>query len=163
RRRFRNVNGKGTRNELNALVESPELGSLSPACIVLLGRALVRAGAPDKAAEVLIAAQERTPNDLWLNVELGLLLRWRVRPPRLAESSRYWQAALALKPHCASAWVGLGTAIIDLPGQLDRAGAALQRAVDLDPNFYDNYNALGAYHLRKGNLARTVSLYRHAL
>jgi serine/threonine protein kinase/Flp pilus assembly protein TadD len=163
RRRFRALAGERNRKALEELADRLEVRSLHPATVVLLGLALVETGAADKAVAVLAAAQQRTPNDLWLNVALGHYLTYSIEPKRPAEGVGYWRAALALRPKSPALWVALGDALAKLPGQTDHYLAAYQRAIELGPNHPRGYGALGGHYLRMGNFGKAIQLFQKSL
>src|SRR5262245_32555549 len=121
RNRFRDPGLGKNRVALEALADRPEVSTQPPTTVVLLGRALVAAGAAPKALAVLSAAQQRRPDDFWLNLELGQVWFWGARPSRPEASAGYCRAALALRPADPYALTALG-------GRLTRTGDP----VDLD-------------------------------
>jgi eukaryotic-like serine/threonine-protein kinase len=123
------------RETLEALAEPAKLATLPSSTVILLARALDRSNAQDKAVDVLNAAHQRSPADLWLNVELAARLRQlsdRDRPSRTEEAAACLQAALVVRPNSAGLHVALGRSLQGL-GRLDQAAAILRRALELDP------------------------------
>jgi serine/threonine protein kinase len=107
RNRLRDPSVVRNRESLEQLAARPEVASLPPTTTVLLGRMLDAAGATEQAISVLSAAHPRHPSDLFLNLELARLMRWRVSPPRWLEAAEYARTALALlrgARDCTSHW-----------------------------------------------------------
>jgi serine/threonine protein kinase/Flp pilus assembly protein TadD len=166
RNRFRDPGLRKNRQALEALADGPGVAAQPPTTVMLLGRALLAAGAGPKALAVISAAQQRRPDDFWLNAELGQVLLWAVSPARPQAAAGYCRAALALRPADPYALVNLGGALARAgePAHLDEAVAALRRAIDLKPDYADAYNTLGwAYGMRKGDWAEAIRLYRQSL
>jgi serine/threonine protein kinase/tetratricopeptide (TPR) repeat protein len=162
RARFRDPSVQRNRKVLEDLAARPEVATLPPSTVVLLGRALRDVGASSRAVEVLAAAQLRTPADFWLNVELAFLLRWHAEPRRYDEAAGYCRVALALRPDSVGVWVSLGNCL-RTPAHLDEAVACYHKAIDLLPNYADAYNALGYAMSMKGDLTEAIRLYQHSL
>jgi serine/threonine protein kinase/tetratricopeptide (TPR) repeat protein len=152
------------RQALEALADRPEAAALPPSAVVLLGRALVAAGATPRAVRVLAAAQQRHPGDFWLNYELGVLLLWRINPLQPRESAGYFRAALAVRPDDPVALLSLGDALRDGDRtRLDEAMAAYRKAIDLKPDFANAYNALGAAYVKKNASDEAIPYYLKSL
>jgi predicted Zn-dependent protease len=98
------------REVLEEVASQVEFATLSPSTALLLARPLDRAGAQDKALEVLYAAQRANPADFWLNWELSQLLLWRSKPPRAEEAAGFLRAALVVRPEHPVLHVSLATA-----------------------------------------------------
>jgi tetratricopeptide (TPR) repeat protein len=96
--------------------------------VTLLAKKL---GDKDGQVEPLLrAAQERHPEDFWLNCALGEALR--VRKP--AEAVGFYRAALAARPTVAEVYNELGAALLR-QGQVDEALRVCRKASQLAPTF----------------------------
>jgi serine/threonine-protein kinase len=97
RGRLRDALVRNDRQALEGLARSDRLTDLPPATLVLLGKALVQAGAWEEAVAVLRRGQREHPGDFWLNHTLGYYLVNRPLPP-LGRHGRQLGALLAAGP-----------------------------------------------------------------
>jgi serine/threonine-protein kinase len=99
--------------------------------IVLAGLAGVwnRGPLEAPARALLHQAQQRHPEDFWINLQFGYLLH----DERPQEALGYLRAALASRPDSTQACTMLGRALRDT-GDLDGAITAFRKAIDLNPN-----------------------------
>jgi hypothetical protein len=81
---FAAVNGK----QLARLAEQPEALDQPPARLVLLANILARTDRP-AAVKFLRRAQQRHPDDFWINHQLALFLK-NMQPPRLEEAIGFY-------------------------------------------------------------------------
>src|SRR5262249_9192774 len=93
RDRLRDPDVLQDRGALEELAGRPEAAAARPSTALLLARALNKAKAKKKALEVLYAAQQRSPTDLALNLQLADELQ-RCDPPRWEEGVGFARAAL---------------------------------------------------------------------
>jgi serine/threonine protein kinase/tetratricopeptide (TPR) repeat protein len=118
---------------------------LRPSTALLLARALTSgnstAKAKLKALEVLFMAQERSPTDLGLNLELARSLE-ACRPPRLEEAVGFLRAAVTADPERPVLHKRLGD-LLSKAGRSNQAVAAYRSAVRLRPEYWVNHSALG--------------------
>jgi serine/threonine-protein kinase len=158
--------------------------------VTLLAKKL---GDKDGQVEPLLrAAQERSPEDFWLNYALGEALR--IRKP--AEAVAYYRAALATRPTLAEVHSELGMALLrqgqvdeairvcrkasqlrpasaaahnnlamclDARGELDEAIAEFSRVMDLSPTNAKAHHNLGLLWQRKGRFDEAMDEYRKAI
>jgi serine/threonine protein kinase/Flp pilus assembly protein TadD len=139
---------------LERLAAPDRLGALPAPTLVLLGRAFQQAGALAKAVAALRQAQQRYPNDLWINHDLGYCLML-LRPPRWREALPYYTAALALRPESPGIRINLG-GVLNMKGDHAGAIAACDTAIRLKPDY------AAAYYTR-GNAYRSLREYARAL
>ena len=126
----RAVRAAGSLEELEALAENEEeVLRQSPAIVVRLGRALIEVGATERAVELLRQAQERQPDDYWLNTSLASALQRKKSP----EAVWYYRVALALRPDDES-YEKLAHALAEA-GDFAGGIACLRKGLDRDhPN-----------------------------
>jgi serine/threonine protein kinase/Tfp pilus assembly protein PilF len=137
-------------------LEQPALG------LALLGDALQGAGLPEEAAVFLRQAQQRHPDDFWINHNLGFVLWYKAKQPRAEEALGYFRAALALRPNSPGVHFNLGNALSaldDLPG----AAACYRRSLELDPKFFSAVASLGVVLRKQGDLTGAAAYHRKAL
>jgi serine/threonine-protein kinase len=164
--RLRDAAMRGDRAGLDALAQQEEaLGQPAPT-LVLLCLALHDAGALESAAEIMRKAQQRHPNNLWLNQNLGVALywqfRWKKEPARLAEAAGFLRAAVALRPDSPGAHCSLGGAL-NRQGKQAEAEAEHREALRLHPNFTEARVGLGNALDDQGKHDAAIAEYRIAL
>jgi Flp pilus assembly protein TadD len=118
-------------------------------------------GLGNRVVALLIQAQQRHPDDFWINEALGISL-YRTRPPRLEETVRFFSVAMALRPRSPAAHTNLGLALNDL-GRLDAAVAEYREAIRLKNDDPLAHNNLGVTLRRKGEAATAIAEYREAI
>jgi serine/threonine-protein kinase len=145
---------------LRKLAAEPEAADLPPATRVALAGALVRAGDPAGAIDLLRRVQAEHPDDFRVNDTLGLLL---LNEPRSArdEAVRFFTAALAVAPKNPGAWLNLGNAL-DATGDSARAADCYSRAIRLDPDYADAHFQLAGKRLDAGDLAGAAAAFGEA-
>jgi tetratricopeptide (TPR) repeat protein len=128
--------------------------------MLLGGLAAIMKHGPEKeeAQALLRGAQERHPEDFWINFYLGSILLGE-RPP---EAAGYFRAAVASRPDSSQAHIMLGRALHDA-GDTDGAIAAFRKAIPL-PSF----NGAGARDLARvlaprGGLGEARALWEKRL
>jgi tetratricopeptide (TPR) repeat protein/serine/threonine protein kinase len=155
RGRFRDAKD---RKALEELARDPEALAQPPATVLLLASALF----PNRPLliEVLRAAQQRHPDDYWLNFDLAQNLDWS-EPARHTEALGYYRAALAIRPD-RGLHVHIGQ---DLRQQGDLAGAAAEyrQAIALQPQLAVAHAGLGVVLDEQGDFAGAVAEYRKAI
>jgi serine/threonine-protein kinase len=142
---------------LRRLTENLSVAEVSPQLLVVLGNRLMGLG--ENAEPLLRAAQERYPDDFWVNLALGIALN-RVKKP--AEAEGYCRAALALRPECNGVHMELGLALLKM-GRLPEAIAEFRRTLALDPNNAKAHHNLGKAFLDLGRRPEAIDEYRKAI
>jgi tetratricopeptide (TPR) repeat protein len=160
--RFRDPGVQQNRRALEELATRPEVASQPPTIVAYLGRALNETGGSDKAAEVLTAAQRRHPDHFWLNLYLGTVLRWGVKPPRHLESASYMRAALALRPQALRVHLELGGSLLS-PDHADEAIVHFRRALEIRPDYAHPHHSIGCALALKGAWEEAIESYRTCL
>jgi tetratricopeptide (TPR) repeat protein len=120
---------------------------------IRLGDALRQAGRPDDALDQYRRAAELKPNDDTMEVRswflhLGQSFREAGRPD---EAIVCFRKAMEEQPKSSTAYSSLALALLD-KGRLDEAAAALDRAVELKPDFHDFWCHAAALHAAAGDL-----------
>ncbi len=160
------------RNRLRDAVESKDLKILEELAtagqaeewplptLVLLGELANGTPARERVADLLVRAQQRHPNDFWINEILGLLLM--DSRPRLEEAIRFHSIAVALRPGSPGAHVNLGVALRD-NGRLDQASAEFREAIHLKNDYATAHNNLGAALSQQGRQDEAIGELREAI
>jgi serine/threonine protein kinase/Flp pilus assembly protein TadD len=161
RRQLRRAIIRGDRSALEALAQDEKVLSQPPANLVLLGRTLTNLGSWAAAERLLRQVQPGYRADFWINFELASTLD-RKKPPDLAEAARFYQAALALRPHSPVVCINLGKALKE-QGRLVEAEAAFRQAIELKPDYPEAHNNLGAALNAQGKSAEALKPFRKAI
>jgi Flp pilus assembly protein TadD/serine/threonine protein kinase len=106
-------------------------------------------------------AQQRVPDDFWLNHSLGYALH-RMQHPQLDEAIGFYRVAVALRPGSPGARLNLGAAL-HAQKKLDEAVAAYQKAIALKPDYADAYRNLGNALDEQKKLDEAVAAYQKAI
>src|SRR6185437_1667645 len=117
----------GTMNELAA---APEALDQPPLYLSGLGGILLVKDQREEALAFLRGAQQRHPDDFWLNYLLGRF--WEKDRPQVAAG--YFRVAVAIRPRSGEAYSVLGRALRDT-GDTDGAIAAFRKALALNPTY----------------------------
>jgi eukaryotic-like serine/threonine-protein kinase len=142
---------------LTKLTGSMEAAKQSPQLLTVLARRLTKLGG--NAEHLLREAQERRPEDFWINLYLGNAL-WLGKKPE--EALGYYRAALAVRPGTAAVYNALGN-ILDAQGRREEAAAEFRRAIALDPKGAVPHNGLGNVLYNQGKQEEAASEYRTAI
>jgi serine/threonine-protein kinase len=149
RGRFRDALERQDPRAVKELVASARAEDLPPATVVLLARGAAGTAVAERAVKVLQQAQQRHPDDFWLNHELGWWCLNHLQPPRLEEAIRYYTVAVALRPQSYGARLNLGIALM-ARGKVEEAIAEYKKAIRLKPDFPEAHSNLGATLLDQG-------------
>ncbi|MCI0379141.1 MAG: protein kinase [Gemmataceae bacterium] len=129
-RRIRDPEVQSDRWTLEQLADEPGIAQLAPSTVLLLVRALHRAGAVGKSEWLLFALQQRRPDDFVVNFELATLLAF-MRRERHEQAIGFMRAAIAIRPDIATLHQNLGI-LLRTTKQYEQAVAAYRRAYELD-------------------------------
>ena len=161
RGRLREAEATCDRQALTELAKDRRLEDMPAATMFRLGDGLRMAGAPEDAVALLRKAQQRYPNDFWINHELALDLA-NLNPPRTEDAVRFFTAAAALRPQSPGARNNLGQALSKM-GSTDEAIAAYREAIRLKPDYADAIHSLGRLQSRKGDVDKAIAAYRSVI
>jgi tetratricopeptide (TPR) repeat protein len=129
--------------------------------LLMLYRALNEVSSAAMAEKLLWRAQAEHPSDFWINFILAQTL-WTKRPAELGEAVRFFQTALALRPHSAFVYTLMGHALSD-QGKPAKAEAAYCKAITLQPSFVLAHHNLGPALMKQGKLAEAEVAIRKAI
>jgi serine/threonine protein kinase/Flp pilus assembly protein TadD len=161
RRRLRRLARREDRAPLEGLAD--EEGALNQplANLVLLANALFRVRSWTAAERLLRQVHAGHPADFWVNFTLANTLRAK-KPPDPAEATRFYQAALALRPLSSVAYHNLGTALAD-QGKWVEAEATFRQAITLQPDLAEAHHNLGRTLHERRRLDEAVAEQREAI
>jgi serine/threonine-protein kinase len=143
------------RAALARLAREKEAADQSPQLLAALATRL----RGEEKERLLRRAQERHPEDFWLNFNLGLAFEEGKKP---GEAVGFYRAALALRPGTYAVYTNLGVALSD-KGQVDEAIACYHKAIEIDPRHAQAHNNLGNALKDKGRLEEAIACYRQAI
>jgi tetratricopeptide (TPR) repeat protein len=106
-------------------------------------------------------AQQRQPDDFWLNHFLAVALI-NVRPPQRDDAIGYYRVAVGLAPRSAAARVNLGQALYD-SDRSEEAMAELRESLRLKPDYAAAHNQLGNVLMKMDRLDEAMERYREAI
>src|SRR5262249_30205541 len=155
------------RSKLIALAQEAERIELPSTLTALLAEILQSASID--AERLLRATLDRHPDDFWINYQLGRVLgekfqERRARGMRIeAESLRYFQATLALRPGNSMILTAIGTALAEDESTRLQAAEYLLRAIQADASNATAYNNLGTVYRDQGKHAEAGKNFRLAL
>ncbi|HEY7424560.1 MAG TPA: tetratricopeptide repeat protein, partial [Gemmataceae bacterium] len=157
RRQVWDALGQQGGSKLAHLTQSAEALDQPPGRLEVLGRILARF---DKRAAVkfLRQAQQRHPDDFWINHQLAFYFA-KLGPPQLEEAIGFYRAALALRPHSPGVHVNLGNALGN-KGQLDEAIVEYREAIRLKKDYAEAHCNLGQCLVQKGQFQQAVEELR---
>jgi tetratricopeptide (TPR) repeat protein len=123
------------------LAQQPEALDQPPARLVVLGGLLARIDRP-AAVKFLRQAQQRHPDDVWINHNLAVNLKY-LNPPRLEEAIGFYRAAVAARRHSPGVRFNLAMAL-RAHGQIAEAESQYREAIRLKPDYAEAHDSLGA-------------------
>jgi tetratricopeptide (TPR) repeat protein len=140
---------------LARLASAKEAADQSPHLLAALANRL-----PGGERERLLQrAQERHPEDFWLNFDLGDALQEGKKP---GEAVGYYRAALALRPGTYAVYINLGNALRG-QGKVDEAISHYRQAIDIDPRNAQAHTNLGAALRGQGKVDEAIGECRKAI
>lgn len=139
------------------LADERRLARQSPQLLEALGTALIRTKV--NSLPLLVAAQDRFPDDFWLNFTLADAYDRAGRP---GEGAGFYRVSLAIRPSAMVAHYNLGHAL-RLDNQLDGAAKALHRAIELDSEFAAPHIELGNIYLHRKQLDEAILEFGRAI
>ncbi len=116
--------------KLSELAHASEASAQPPGVVTWLAAAMLLNTYKYEAQEFMREAQQRHPNDFWINYQLGCF--WWEEFPQ--EAVGYFRAAAALRPTSDGAYMMLGRAS-RRAGDTEGALAAFRRSVTLDSSY----------------------------
>jgi serine/threonine protein kinase/Flp pilus assembly protein TadD len=115
-----------------------------------------------QAVELLRKAQERRPDDFWLNLYLSEFLAAEDDPERIDEAIGYARAAVALRPDSGIVHTALAQ-MLNERGLRAEAENEYLRAIELDPDATSPRWELAYLHWRHKEWKKALAVYETAL
>ncbi len=162
RTRVREVLERQDKQALLKLAASEEGLDLPVGTLSVLGAALLpEKQARDQVEAFLRKAQQRHPNDFWLNRNYIYFLSTR-QPPQPVENLRIAAVGVALRPDNPASHAHLGYILHEM-NRLDEAFAEYRDALRLKKDFPYVHHNLGILFRTKGQLDQAIAAYREAI
>jgi tetratricopeptide (TPR) repeat protein/serine/threonine protein kinase len=146
-------------DDLRRLAESIDIRAQLPATLHSLASTLRGANQSDAGLRVLRDARYLYPGDFWLNFGLAFELHQR---KDYEGASRFYNAAVSIRPHSTAAHNNLGLALRDL-NKLDEAVACYRKVIELDRTFANAHVNLGWALARQKKWGEATNAYRKAV
>jgi tetratricopeptide (TPR) repeat protein len=154
------------RRALLRLASSDEATRLLPWTWDAVGFALLSAGTPGPAEALLRKAQQRHPDDFWINYSLAELLFESKdvlgEASRAQEGVSFFRVCVALRPQSPGAHNYLGNALWAM-GRLDEAIAEYREALRIKKDYALAHNGLGNALWAMGRLEEAIAEYHEAI
>jgi tetratricopeptide (TPR) repeat protein/tRNA A-37 threonylcarbamoyl transferase component Bud32 len=161
RNRLRDAWEHGDEKTINDLLASAKIERESPTTLKLLIVPPTKGVSIERVTVLMRRAQQRHPDDFWINHELAFLLH-EVQPPQLEEAIRHYMIAVALRPQSAGARLNLGLALAQ-KGRLDEAIEEYHQAIRIKSDYAQAYNNLGLALRDKGRLDEAIDEFHEAI
>ena len=145
---------------LAELAQSAEALDQPPGRVVMLGSVLSKYDKP-AAIKFLRQAQQRHPDDFWINHQLAFNLD-SSEPPQVEEAIGYYRAAVALRPQSPGVHVNLGKSL-HAKGRMDEAIAEYRETIRIRKDMVIAHHNLGNALIDKGQLDEAIAEYREAI
>jgi eukaryotic-like serine/threonine-protein kinase len=129
RRRLRSTLASYDAAKREELLAAPEARDQPPVLVAGLAGLLIHGPQGEAARALLHKAQQRHPEDFWINFQLGYLLQ----DQRPQEAVGFLRAAVASRPDSSQAQIMLGRCLREA-GDTDAAVSAFRDAIKLNPN-----------------------------
>jgi serine/threonine protein kinase/tetratricopeptide (TPR) repeat protein len=147
---------KRDRQQLEKIVDSLSFRDTPPGTLVLLGQAFKEAGALDKAIALLRNAQQRFPNDVWINDVLASTYMNSYAPPQYDEAFRFYSCALSVRPQNYRLHTSVAQ-ILNAKRIFDEAVAQFSRAIELKPDYLDALLGRGGAYFAQGQRDKALA------
>jgi tetratricopeptide (TPR) repeat protein len=166
RTQVRDALARRDQEALKRLTASDQALQLPPWTLNVVARVLARQGARQRAEALLRKAQQRYPDDFWLNHLIFQVIVLQDDPPRgeirFAEAIPFLRVCVALRPQSPGARLNLGRALEDM-GDLDGAIAEYREAIRLKNDYVDAYINLGGALRTNGDVDEAMAMCREAI
>jgi tetratricopeptide (TPR) repeat protein len=149
---------KADASTLVAMAREPEIERLSAATVIHFGRDLLDAKEYAAAERLLRAAQQRKPEDFWINHHLGMTLLSQ-GPARAEEAVGYLRVAVALRSDSPGVYNNLGNALME-KGDLDEAIRCYEAALRINTDYSQARFGYARALFRQGHIDESIAEYK---
>jgi tetratricopeptide (TPR) repeat protein len=156
RTHFREAFRRKDHKTIRDLAQNPEVLAQPPGTLVFLAGILSEIPDADLSINVLRRAQQRHPDDFWINETLG---RYLMQKDSWSESVGFYRAAVALRPESPGVHINLGSSL-HLGEKFAEADAEFRQAALLKPDFALAPHNLGDVFRDQGRWADAEAEYR---
>src|SRR5262249_51349073 len=126
RQRLREAAARRDVKTLRDLAADSDVLNQPPTSLVLLGAALFELGERAAADTLSRQAQQKPPDDLWINFQRANFLMAQLSIAARVEAVGFFRAALAVRPTSSALYNSLGSALRDSPTLADSEAAFRQ-------------------------------------
>jgi len=155
--------GRNDREAIRRLAADEKSLEAQPApSLVLLALALIDAGELGRAEQLLRRCWRLDPGDFWVNFSLGYGYETGGRNARPDEASRFYSAAVAIRPRSGRVHTSLGN-VLQSQGRMEEAIIEYRTAIRVQPDFAGAHNNLGNTLRQQGQLDEAIAECREAL
>jgi tetratricopeptide (TPR) repeat protein len=161
RNRFRDALATKDRKALEELAASDDVTALPASTLSLMGLLIGTKQAPQKGIDLVRQAQQKYPDDFWINIQLAGMLR-DLEPKPVDEALRFSTTAVALRPHSPMAYLNHAISLRD-KGLLDEALAACHEADRLAPDSAVVHASLGITLKKQGHRDEAIAAFKEAV
>jgi serine/threonine protein kinase/tetratricopeptide (TPR) repeat protein len=159
RNRLRDALEQGNRQVLAEWAGSAVALDLAPATLEAFGQILLEIGTDEATVSFLRDAQQRHPDNFWINNMLADALRRSGRPQE--EQLRFYTVALALRPQSSIPHFQVGEALRSM-GNIDAAIAEYRETIRLNKDFVVAQYMLGFALQQRGRFVDALTELRRA-
>ena len=161
--KVRNAIVQGDLSALEKLgVDETKLDQQRPYLSLLLADSIAQLGNRKLAVRLLIRAQSRSPENVWLTQYLGKAFLYEKEQIDYAAAARFLTAAISLDPNNSMMHFGLGEALVNLH-QYEAAIASLRQAIKISPRFLEAKQMLANALQYAGENEKSVEVCRQIL
>jgi tetratricopeptide (TPR) repeat protein len=161
RNRLRDVLESTDGKTLEEVVAAGPVGDWAVPTLVLLATVAPGSASGDRVTARLGQAQQRHPDDFWINEKLGERL-CQAQPPRLAEAIRFYSVAVALRPQSPGVHNNLAYALRK-HGRLDEAIVEYREALRLRPDLPEVHSNFGLALAENGRFEEAIAEFLEAI
>jgi tetratricopeptide (TPR) repeat protein/tRNA A-37 threonylcarbamoyl transferase component Bud32 len=151
----------GSPAALRDLAAQSDLDARNVLELLWLAEVLAGGGDIDRAMAMHLETWRRHPGDFWACFEFATRSQY-ASPPRLQEATRYYTAALAIRPRSVAVHQNMGNLCLE-DGRIEDAIREFRSAIRIDPKFAFAHVGLSNALVDNGDLGGAISALREAI